>query len=67
MYDNTDSVIDSNTGIVLKNITAGNSLKLKVEGKGKAAAEIGAEGGSGDAAINDAFKLKLKFKKKGEI
>ena len=57
MYDNAGSAINSNTGIVLKNITAGNSLKLKIDGEGKAAAE------SGDAAVNDTFKLKLKFKK----
>ena len=44
-------------GILLKNITAGDSLKLNIEGKGKAAE-------SGDDAVNDIFKLKLKFKKK---
>lgn len=56
MYDNTGTAIVSNKGMVLKNITAGNSLKLKIDGKGKVAA-------SGDAAVNDTFKLKLKFKK----
>ena len=57
MYTNDNQLITSEQGIVLKNITAGNSLKLKIDGEGKAAAE------SGDAAVNDIFKLKLKFKK----
>ena len=56
MYDNTGAPIDSSAGMVLKNITAGNSLKLKIDGKGKVAE-------SGDTAVNDTFKLKLKFKK----
>ena len=56
MYDNTGAPILSNKGMVLKNITAGNSLKLKIDGKGKVAE-------SGDTAVNDTFKLKLKFKK----
>ena len=56
MYDNTGTLIDSSAGMVLKDITAGNSLKLKIDGKGKVAQE-------GDAAVNDTFKLKLKFKK----
>lgn len=57
MYDKDDRAIDSNTGIVLKNITAGNSLKLKIDGEGKVAV-------TEDTAVNDTFKLKLKFKKK---
>ena len=57
MYDNAGALINSSTGIVLKDITAGNSLKLNVDGKGKVAE-------SGDTAVNDTFKLKLKFKKK---
>lgn len=56
MYDNTGAPIDSSAGMVLKNITAGNSLKLKIDGQGKVAQ-------AGDAAVNDTFKLKLKFKK----
>lgn len=56
MYvNNSDTATDS---IVLKDITAGNSLKLKLEGKGKKSDN------TGDAAVNDTFKLKLKFKKK---
>lgn len=47
----------SDEGILLKDITAGDSLKLNIEGKGKEARE-------GDDAVNDIFKLKLKFKKK---
>ena len=59
MYvNNSDTAIDSNDGVVLKDITAGNSLKLKLEGKGKKSDN------AGDAAVNDTFKLKLKFKKK---
>lgn len=57
MYDNTNTLINSSKGMVLKDITAGNSLKLKIKGQGKAAAP-------GDTAVNDTFKLKLKFKKK---
>lgn len=56
MYvNNSDTATNS---IVLKDITAGNSLKLKLEGKGKKSDN------TGDAAVNDTFKLKLKFKKK---
>ncbi|WP_308001752.1 hypothetical protein [uncultured Clostridium sp.] len=56
MYvNNSDTATDS---IVLKDITAGNPLKLKLEGKGKKSDN------TGDAAVNDTFKLKLKFKKK---
>lgn len=57
MYDNAGAAINSSTGIVLKDITAGNPLKLSVDGKGKVAED-------GDTAVNDIFKLKLKFKKK---
>ena len=57
MYNNANQQIDSNQGIVLKNITAGNSLKLKISGTGKEAES------SDTTAINDTFKLKLKFKK----
>lgn len=60
MYVNNSSTA-ADSDIVLKDITAGNSLKLKLEGKGKKAAE------SGDAAVNDIFKLKLKFRKKEKI
>lgn len=56
MYTNGNQP-SSDEGILLKNITAGDSLKLNIDGKGKAAE-------SGDAAVNDNFKLKLKFKKK---
>lgn len=57
MYNNADQQINSTQGIVLKNITAGNSLKLKIDGTGKEAES------SDTTAINDTFKLKLKFKK----
>lgn len=57
MYTNDDQPITSAQGVLLKNITAGDSLKLNIDGKGKVA-EIN------DAAVNDTFKLKLKFKKK---
>ena len=60
MYGNDNSEINSDNGVLLKDITAGNSLKLKIEGKGKAAE-------ANDVAVNDTFKLKLKFKKKGTI
>lgn len=56
MYTNGNQP-SSGDGILLKNITAGDSLKLNIDGKGKVAEE-------GDEAVNDTFKLKLKFKKK---
>lgn len=57
MYTSDDQAITSDEGILLKNIKAGDSLKLNIDGKGTEARE-------GDAGINDTFKLKLKFKKK---
>lgn len=58
MYINDNEEITSTKGILLKDITAGNSLELKIDGKGIAATE------SDTTAISDNFKLKLKFKKK---
>lgn len=56
MYNNKNEAINSSDGILLKSITAGNSLKLKIAGNGKATQP-------GDQPVNDTFKLKLKFKK----
>lgn len=56
MYTNDDQAAPAE-GILLKNITAGDSLKLNIDGKGKVA-------DTSDEAVNDTFKLKLKFKKK---
>ena len=63
MYINGDKRITSDKGILLKDITAGNSLTLKIEGEGKKIIDE-QSAGSGNDAVNDTFKLKLKFKKK---
>lgn len=65
MYINDNEQITSNKGIVLKDITAGNPLTLKIEGEGKKITD-GESAGSENDAVNDTFKLKLKFKKKRE-
>lgn len=62
MYNNAGLDINSNDGVLLKKITAGNSLKLKIDGEGKPVDESASEGNR-EAAVNDTFKLKLKFKK----
>lgn len=64
MYNSAGHEIEE-SGILLKDITASNSLTLKIEGEGK---KITGEQstGSENGAVNDTFKLKLKFKKKHE-
>lgn len=62
MYNSAGQEIQSE--ILLKDITADNSLTLKIEGEGKKISESEASTGSENDAVNDTFKLKLKFKKK---
>ena len=64
MYNSAGEEIESE--ILLKDITASNSLTLKIEGEGKKIIDGQSNDGSENDAINDTFKLKLKFKKKRE-
>lgn len=64
MYNSAGNAIEE-SGILLKDITASNSLTLKIEGEGKKITDEQSSGSENDA-INDTFKLKLKFKKKRE-